>query len=67
MSYSIKKSGTTTAKFKMLAVADGKNFVDYETGEIVDVADVIAKAMGGEPFDMQATTKTEEDITSAVE
>lgn len=64
MSYTVKKSNTTTAKFKMLAVADGKNFVDCETGEIIDVADVLSKAMGENPFEMQAVVKidtTDED------
>lgn len=63
MGYKVTKAGATTARFKMLAVGGNNNFVDYETGEIVDVASVIGVAMGDQPFDVVATSKTEEDIT----
>lgn len=58
-----KRTTNTNGKFKMLAIADGNNFVDYETGEIVNVADIIGKCMGKEPFDLNVTQKSETDIT----
>ena len=58
-----KRTTNTNGKFKMLAVADGNNFIDYETGEVVDVADIIGKCMGEEPFDLSVTQKSETDIT----
>jgi len=58
-----KRTTNTNAKFKMLAVADGNDFIDYETGEVVDVANIISKCMGEEPFDLSVTQKSETDIT----
>ena len=60
-----KRTTNNNAKFKMLAVADGSNFIDYETGEVVDVADIIGKCMGEEPFDLSVTQKFETDVTPA--
>ena len=58
-----KRTTNTNGKFKMLAIAGGNNFIDYETGEVVDVADIIGKCMGEEPFDLNVTQKSETDIT----
>ena len=58
-----KRTTNTNGKFKMLAVVGGNNFIDYETGEVVDVADIIGKCMGEEPFDLSVTQKSETDIT----
>ena len=60
-----KRTLNTNGKFKMLAIADGKQFIDYETGEIVDVPTIIGKCMGEEPFDLSVTQKSETDITPA--
>ena len=60
----VKKSKNINAKFKALAVSDGKAFVDLETGAIVDLAAVVSQTIGdGEPVDVQITNKVEEDIT----
>ena len=59
-----KRTLNTNGKFKMLAIAEGNNFIDYETGEVVDVADIIGKCLGEEqPFDLSVTQKSETDIT----
>lgn len=58
-----KRTLNTNGKFKMLAIADGNKFIDYETGELVDVPDIISKCMGGEPFDLSVTQKSETTIT----
>ncbi len=58
-----KRTLNTNGKFKMLAIADGNNFIDYETGELVDVANIIGKCLGEEPFDLSVTQKSETDIT----
>lgn len=59
----IKKSRNTTAKFKAFAVDGNRNFVDTETGELVDVNSVIAKTFGEDtPVDIQVTLKSEEEV-----
>ena len=58
-----KRTLNTNCKFKMLAVADGNNFIDHETGEVVNVANIIGKCLGEEPFDLSVTQKYETDIT----
>ena len=58
-----KRTTNTNGRFKMLAIADGNKFIDYETGEFVDVPDIIGKCVGEEPFDLSVTQKSETDIT----
>ena len=58
-----KRTLNTNGKFKMLAIADGNNFIDYETGEAVNVANIIGQCLGEEPFDLSVTQKSETDIT----
>lgn len=61
---SIKKSKNINARFKSLAVSEGKSFIDLETGELIDLASIVSKTIGdGEPVDVQITNKLEEDIT----
>ena len=63
----IKKNRSTTAKFKAFAVDGDRNFIDTETGEMVSVADVIAKTIGeNTPVDIQVSLKEDEDITDNV-
>lgn len=67
MSYQIKKSRGTSAKFKALAIDSNKCFVDTETGEVLDLAGILANSFGeNEPIDLSATTKSDEDITDEV-
>lgn len=56
------KSGNINGKFKSLAITNG-NFIDFETGEIIDLASIIGSVLGEEPFDMTLTQKSETDIT----
>ena len=66
MAYNVKKSRNTTAKFKAFAVDGARQFVDTETGSIVDIQDIIAKSFGeGTPVDIQVSLKDETDITPA--
>ena len=58
-----KRTLNTNGKFKMLAIVDGKQFIDYETGEVIDVPEIIGRCMGKEPFDLSVTQKSETDIT----
>ena len=67
MSYQIKKSRGTSAKFKAFAVDGTKNFVDTETGEVVDIQDIIAKSFGeNTPVDISVSVKSEDDVTDEV-
>ena len=64
MSYSVKRSKQTSAKFKAFAVNSDRNFLDTESGELVNVADVIAKTFGEDtPVDVSVSLKSEDDIT----
>lgn len=67
MSYQVKKNRGVSAKFKAFAVDGDRNFIDTETGEMVSVADVIAKTIGeNTPVDIQVSLKEDEDITDNV-
>lgn len=67
MSYSVKKSKATSAKFKAFAVDGERNFIDTESGELVDIGSVIAKTFGEDvPVDISVSLKTEEDATPEV-
>lgn len=62
-----KKSITTTGKFKMIAVENGI-FVDTETGEQIQIAEILEDVYGsGQPFDLSVTQKSDDDITPNVE
>ena len=64
MPYNVKKSKNINCKFKSLSVVDDKSFVDNETGQLIDLASIVAKTIGnGEPVDVTITNKDEEDIT----
>ena len=64
MPYNVKRSKNTTAKFKAFAVDGAKNFIDTETGQIVDVQDIVAKTFGEDtPVDISVSNKSEDDIT----
>lgn len=56
------KSGNISGKFKNIAVVNN-NFVDYETGEVIDLISIISQVVGEQPFDMALTQKSETDIT----
>ena len=67
MSYSVKKQRSTSAKFKAFAVDGANQFIDTETGEVVDVNSIIAKSFGeNTPVDIQVSLKADEDITDEV-
>lgn len=61
------KSGNINGKFKSLAIADGNNFIDFETGEVINLASIIYQVIGDEPFDMTLVQKSETDITPSNE
>ena len=62
--YSIKRNKGVTAKFKSLSVDQDKNFIDLETGKVLDLASIVAETFGeGESLTAQISTKNEEDIT----
>jgi len=64
MPYNVKRSKNTTAKFKAFAVDGAKNFIDTETGQIVDVQDIVVKTFGEDTLvDISVSNKSEDDIT----
>ena len=67
MSYSVKKSKATQAKFKAFAVDGANQFIDTETGEVVDINTIIAKTFGeNTPVDINVSIKTDEDVTDEI-
>lgn len=59
----IKKNRSTTAKFRAFAVDGECNFIDTESGELVDIGSVIAKTFGEDtPVDISVTNKVEEEL-----
>lgn len=56
-----KKTVNISGKFKYMTAADGK-FVNTETGEEIPVAEMIEQAMGSTPFDLNVTSKLEEEL-----
>jgi len=64
MPYNVRRSKNTTAKFKAFAVDGAKNFIDTETGQIVDVQDIVVKTFGEDTLvDISVSNKSEDDIT----
>jgi len=57
-----KKTSTTKGSFKGLVIHEGM-FMDEETGEVVNVIDLISKAYGDDiVFDLTTTLKIDEDL-----
>jgi len=57
---SFKKQTTYTGKLKQLKIFDG-NFVD-ESGEVINLVEILANVYGDMAFDLSTTSKSEEDI-----
>lgn len=55
-----KKTVNINGRWKLLT-ANGGQFVNQD-GEVVPVAEMIQEAMGTTPFDLNVSTKTEEEI-----
>jgi hypothetical protein len=60
MKENFKKTINISGRFKMMT-ADGGKFFNQD-GEEVQVATLIQEAMGTTPFDLNVSTKTEEEI-----
>lgn len=58
---SFKRSVNLSGKFKGLMIVEG-NFVDTETSEIIDVADILGKVYGNNAFDLSTSYKSDEDV-----
>jgi len=58
----VKKSESTTLKGKAITIT-GDKFVDYETGEELDMVSILKNTFGESPFDLTAVQKmdTEEE------
>lgn len=58
----VKKSESITLKGKAITIIDNK-FVDYETGEEIDVVSILKNTFGEIPFDLTAVQRmdTEEE------
>ena len=56
----IKKSESTTLKGKDIAIAENK-FVDYETGEEIDMVSILNSTFGEHPFDLTAVQRVDVD------
>lgn len=56
-----KKTTNITGKYKAITVVNG-TFVDFETGEQVDLADQLFSVYGTEPFSLSTSNKIDVDI-----
>lgn len=58
----VKKSESITLKGKAITIIDNK-FVDYETGEEIDVVSILKNTFGEIPFDLTVVQRmdTEEE------
>lgn len=56
-----KRTTSVNGKLKNLCVIDGK-FVDAESAEEIDVADILEKVYGRNAFDISTSYKSDEDI-----
>ena len=54
----VKKSESTTLKGKALVIIDNK-FSDFETGEVIDLVQILKDTFGESPFDITAIQKTD--------
>lgn len=57
---SFKKQTTYTGKLKQIRIFDG-NFVD-ESGEVINLVEILTNVYGDMTFDLSTTSKSEEDI-----
>ena len=56
-----KKAENISGKYKAIMIQDG-NFVDTETGDIIDIVNELSKVYGNDVFDISVTSKSEEDV-----
>lgn len=56
-----KRTVGVTGKFKNLMVINGK-FVDSETSEEINVAEILEKVYGNNAFDLSTSYKADEDV-----
>lgn len=56
-----KKAENISGKYKAIMIQDG-NFVDTETGDIIDMVNDLSKVYGNNVFDISVTSKSEEDV-----
>lgn len=54
----IKKSESTSLKGKSIIIINDK-FVDYETGEEIDMVRILKDTFGDAPFDISAVQKSD--------
>lgn len=58
-----KKSTQISGKYKVIAVSGG-NFIDYETGEVINVADELERLYGQNPFSLSTSLKLDEALST---
>lgn len=56
-----KKKISVAGVFKNLT-CNGDDFIDYETGEVVQVCEILHHVYGDAPFDISSSRKEEDDI-----
>ena len=61
MGAKFSKTTTTKGMIKNILIQE-RNFVDEETGEIVDLIDLLNPIYGCRPFDISTSAKDEEEL-----
>ena len=60
---SFKRSDNIQGKIKNIVVTGDMKFADSETGERIDLAEILFTVFDGEPFDMAVAQKKDKDVT----
>lgn len=56
-----KRTTSLSGKFKNV-VSNGETFIDAETGEEINVCEILNKVYGSNPFDISTSYKADEDV-----
>lgn len=63
----VKRTTGTTVKAKDIVVTGDGKFADSETGEYINLADILFNAFNGLPFSATFVQKADEDVTPTEE
>lgn len=64
---SFKRQDTVSGKIKNIFVTGDMKFADSETGEQINLAEILFTVFDGMPFDMTVTQKNDKDVTPTEE
>lgn len=60
---SFKRTFSLSGKFKGI-ISNGQSFIEQETGEVIDLADILNKVYGDNAFDISTKYGTDDTVES---